>query len=226
MKSALLRGKFHEDTASKALFQVPESDVTKEMRFCGKQCNHAFSYRMGAERAAQVINKYSDKPPYLVVSTKETREFQAKWLQYYKGISTWWLSIDEVMSRNRILVTAYGRKRKFYGQFGKELAKEMTAWEPQSTIADHANGAVCDLLGIEGGVKGVYKELEKHSMGHIINQSHDSIIVECLSANKEYCIEVMIKQMKRPLVVNGQTFTIPVDIEVGERWGEMEKVTI
>jgi len=28
------------------------------------------------------------------------------------------------------------------------------------------------------------------------------------------------------MIVNGEQFTIPVDCEVGERWGELEKVKL
>jgi hypothetical protein len=27
-------------------------------------------------------------------------------------------------------------------------------------------------------------------------------------------------------VVNGEMFTIPVDLEIGERWGELEKIKL
>jgi hypothetical protein len=36
----------------------------------------------------------------------------------------------------------------------------------------------------------------------------------------------MVSLLKRPLVIKGREFTIPVDCEMGERWGELTKVKI
>ena len=222
----LTHGDIHRETAARALFSVDPKDVTPTMRYAAKQCNHAFAYRMGPERATQVINKYSDKPPYLVVSTKETKEFQRKWLQYYRGIQNWWLEIDECAARSRTITTTYGRKRFFAGQYGPELFKEMTAYEPQSTVADHCNGRVHPKLGARGGVNGVYIRFVKTGIANIINQSHDSIIVECRKQDAFGIAHGLVEEMRRPLIVKEQEFTIPVDVEVGERWGELEKINV
>ena len=56
----------------------------------------------------------------------------------------------------------------------------------------------------------------------IVNQSHDSIVAdvprECVDDVKEP-VKLLLQ---RPLVVNGEEFTIPVDTEIGEVWGELE----
>jgi DNA polymerase I-like protein with 3'-5' exonuclease and polymerase domains len=202
--------------------------VTKVMRYIGKRYNHASSYRMKPPRAAQVINKDSDKPPYVVVSPSESVIYSGRWHGRYPSISKlWWPEIEAQLSKNRTMVPTYGRKRVFFGQWGEELFKKATAFEPQSTVADHFNGAIHPTLGIPGGLLEIHKQLVKpYNDRKIINQSHDSCILE---VPKNDAIEtgiMMQKLLKRPLVIKGVEFTIPVDGEIGERWGELEPLKV
>lgn len=246
MKHALMYGDIHTETAGSALFFATAncghvwqikvkgelwlcpncgSEVTKLMRYVGKRYNHASAYRMGAERAAQVINKDSDKPPYFTVTVKQSKKFSESWHNYY-NLKTWWTDIERQLYDTRTLRTPYGRKRTFFAQWGNELFKEATAYVPQSTVGDHFNGKIHPDLGIPGGLREVHRNLVKgYNDRKIINQSHDSAIIELpiQDANDELFGEIK-KYMLRPLVVNNEEFVIPIDIEQGERWSEMEKV--
>jgi DNA polymerase I-like protein with 3'-5' exonuclease and polymerase domains len=199
--------------------------IVKTARYVGKRYNHASAYRMKAPRAAQVINKDSDKPPFVTVTIKESDQFSKRWHGYY-NIKPWWYSIEETLTNNaRTMVTAYGRERTFYGPWGDELFKEATAFEPQSVVADHFKGKLHPLLGIKGGLIEVYNQLVSNEI-KIINESHDSCILEVpQSIGSEIC-ERLYYIIHRPLIVNGEQFTIPVDVEMGDRWGEMEKVQV
>lgn len=224
MMESLKNGDIHRETAANALFHVPEIEVTSDMRYLGKRFNHASSYKMNYERAAQVINKDSDKPPYISVTLKEARTYSQAWNSYYK-LGPWWDEIIDKLNRTRTLVNTYGSRMIFNGNWSGKLHKEATAWEPQSTLASHANGAVHPQLGIKGGFLEVWNQLQvKEKRGHIINQSHDSIVFECHKDTKDELIERIPNYLRRPLIVNGYEFTIPVDVEVGERYGELEKV--
>lgn len=202
--------------------------VVKTARYIGKRYNHASSYRMKPPRAAQVINKDSDKPPYVVVTVEQSKLYSSRWHQRYPNVSkVWWKEIEEKLSRNRTLVTCYGRKRIFFGQWGEELFKEATAFEPQSTVADHFNGAIHPELGIRGGLLEIYNQLVKrYPDRRIINQSHDSCILEVPSGDAIDCGKQMQVLLKRPIVIKGVEFTIPVDGEIGERWGELEPLKV
>lgn len=246
MKHALLYGDIHTETAGSALFHANtgcghvwkivtkgelwacdncRAEVTKLMRYVGKRYNHASAYRMGADRAAQVINKDSDKPPYFTVTVRQSRKFSEAWHNYY-NLKVWWADIEQQLRDTRSIRTTYGRRRTFFAAWGNELFKEATAYEPQSTVGDHFNGKTHPELGIKGGLRYIYKDLVKpYPDRKIINQSHDSAIIELpkQDANDE-TYEQLKKYMLRPLVINNEEFTIPVDIEEGERWSEMKKV--
>lgn len=244
MKNALMFGDIHTETAGNALFHSDtgcghlwnlitkgelwscpncQREVTKLMRYVGKRYNHASAYRMGAERAAQVINKDSDKPPYFTVTVKESKRFSIAWHNYYH-LKGWWDEIEKQLRDTRTIKTPYGRERTFFAAWGNELFKEATAFVPQSTVGDHFNGKTHRELGIRGGLREVYYQLVKPYADHrITNQSHDSAILEVPTVVAKDLLEPIMKLMQRPLVVNNEEFTIPVDIEWGTRWTEMQK---
>jgi len=229
MKHVLATGDIHRETGQKALkgwtdeyWDALPKDEVKVARYTGKRYNHASAYRMGAQRAAEVINKDSDKPPFVTVTVAESKVFYEAWHNYYH-IRGWWDEIEYQLNKNRTLTTPYGYVRYFFAQWGNELFKEATAFIPQSTVADHLNGAVCDEIGMEGGLVKVDELFVMKGAISIINQSHDSFMFE---VDAEIALEVceqIHKLLLRPLVINGEEFTIPVDCEIGERWGELKE---
>lgn len=228
MKHALMYSDIHTESA-KSIFpeEYPKADkdTKKVLRYLGKRNNHANSYGMEEDKGAAVINADSDKPPYVTVTVKEFKKQQDAWHAHYFGIKGWWEEVKGKLNIDRKLTTTYGRTRTFYAPWGKELWKEAYAFEPQSTVADHFNGMVHEELGIRGGLIEVDRQIVVPSNGEIkiVNQSHDSIMVECPQVIADEIAEKVMDLLHRPLVVNGEEFWIPVDCEIGERWGELEK---
>lgn len=201
--------------------------VTADARYTGKRLNHGTSYRMGFEKQASVINKDSDKPPYITISLTQSDYYNRGWKKYYANVpGVWWPNIEEQLRINRTIINCYGHRFIFNGNWGDELFRAATAEEPQSTVACHANGVVHPELGIPGGFLSIYKNCLGHGVERITNVSHDSIVCEVRKSVYHSVAGEIYKYLHRPLVCNGQEFTIPVDIEVGERWGELEKVKI
>ncbi len=224
MKHSLQHGDIHRDTAADALFHVSKASVTKVMRYTGKRYNHASAYRMGFKKAMQVINGESDKPPYLVVSLQESKRFNLSWHNYYPRVkNVWWVEIEEKANNpKRMMTNTYEVVHVFYERWGEELFKQMTAWEPQSTVAYHANGMVHPELGIKGGFVEVDRVFVETGVFKIVNQSHDSIVADVPKGLVDDVKEPVKNLLERPLVINGEEFTIPVDTEIGEVWGELE----
>lgn len=246
MKQSLHYGDIHRDTAGNALFfsdvgcqhewvKDPEvkkqfsctkckNTITEVMRYLGKRFNHASGYRMGPFRATEVINKDSDKPPYVTVTQDEARKFSEQWNAYYY-LTPWWTDLVERLSVNGSLTTTYEFTRTFFGHWGDELFKRATAFEPQSTVAEHFNGKVHPQVNQRGGLIEIYRQLIKPYLqdGHkIVNQSHDSCILELPKTAALDIANHAAKLLLRPIIINGESFTIPVDCEYGERWGELE----
>ncbi len=229
MKEALLRAGTKFDihyTTSRGMYNYPDTiEPNKDERYMGKKFNHSCSYGTSPQMISHVINAEAIYPPYLSITLAQAKILHERWLALYPEIPRWWMEIQRKLDNDRTLVTPYRRKRTFYARWNNELFKEAYAYIPQSTVGDHCLGAVQPELGIEGGVTGIHKNIvSRHNDIAIVNTSHDSVIIECPSSNAKDIGEQVYKLLKRPLIVNGEQFTIPVDAEIGERWGELEKM--
>jgi DNA polymerase I-like protein with 3'-5' exonuclease and polymerase domains len=222
MKHSLANGDIHTDTAI-GLYKCERAAVTKMMRDMGKKSNHALAYREGYLMFVMSVNKESDKPPYTVLTNREGKRIWDTWHTLYH-LKNWWDQIEFELSKSRSLRTPYGRKRVFFAPWGNELFKEATAFIPQSTVADHLNGAIQPEVNIAGGLLEVHRQFVEKGACKVINQSHDSIIVECPSGLVSEITEPITKLLHRPIIIKGEECLIPVDVEIGERWGELEKV--
>ena len=244
MKDALLHSDIHIVTAS-ALFlpnsncshewskvkgggycRICKANISPDERYLGKKNNHANSYRQSPPQLVRSVNGESDQPPYLTITLKQAVSYNKAWHGLYFGIKGWWRKIESDLGPERTLTTPYGRKRTFYDFWGESLFREATAYVPQSTVGDHALGAVQDELGITGGILGISKIPEVIKYCKIINSAHDSVLIECPITALDDIANKAYNQFHRPLIVNGESVTIPVDIEYGPRWGELEKYTI
>lgn len=222
MRQFLLNSDIHTETAC-AIFNKKFEDIVVEERYIGKQNNHANSYGMGPERQAQVINKRSDQPPYVTVTIAQCRRYQTEWHNLYPAIRSWHKEIEIQLGKNMTLITPYHRRRVFFQQWGKELFKAAYAHIPQSTVSDHFHGRVQRELGIRGGLKEIRKNLVRGDV-LLINDSHDSCMLEVPKDSAYEIGERVRSYLKRPVIINGEEVNIPVDVEIGERWGELEKV--
>ena len=229
MKYVLANGDLHRETAQRAFESYTDeqweriiSSERKARRYTGKRYNHATAYRMGPGRACEVINKDSDKPPFVTVTHAESKVFYKKWHDYYH-IQGWWDEIEYLLNQTRTLVTPYDRLRYFFAPWGNELFREATAYVPQSTVGDHMNGAVQVGVNGPGGVIEVHKQFVEPGLIKIINQSHDSILCEIPRDSVLTLAPEIVKLLLRPLVIKDEEFTIPVDCEIGFRWGELEE---
>jgi DNA polymerase I-like protein with 3'-5' exonuclease and polymerase domains len=219
MREQLAHGDLH---LYSAMMIYQRSDLTKAdkmERYMGKKMNHSNNYRAGAEMVATGINKEGG----FTVSVRQVRIWWDRWHAAF-NIKPWWDDIEYKLRRdNGTLVTAYGKKRKFWGWINNDLLKAATAFEPQSVVSYHMDGAVHPDLGVRGGLLEIQRQITKPSNNEIklINTSHDSVLIECPRLISLEIAQRCKELLTRPLVVNGHTFTIPVDCErYDRRWKE------
>lgn len=232
MQHALLHDDIHSVTAKQIYPDIPKhftkKEVPKEKRYTGKKSNHMLGYRASAPRYVQAYNKEAVDLNLPAIDNRTGVFHRTKWLELYERIPKfWWPSLEEELRQSRTLRTPYGRLCTFFASWGNELFKAATAFKPQSTVADHFNGKVQRELGIKGGMLEVYKQfiksvsMEKRVL-RIINQSHDSILADVLKEAVEEVAPRVSNILHRPIIINDQEVVIPVDCEIGERWGELE----
>lgn len=197
-----------------------EGVINEEERYIGKKMNHAGNYRTGPFKIAEFINKEGR----ITISVADAKRFHQKWLSTF-NLTQWWQEIDVIANTTRTIKTCYEYEVTFLGHYNDDLKKEMTAFEPQSTVADHMHGAIHPELGIRGGNLAILEDIVDPSNGEIVmcNTAHDSVMLEVPNALVSEVVPHVISLLRRPIVIRGEEFTIPVDAEVGERWKEMER---
>lgn len=222
MKSALRQGILHETTAWAAIGLPFGTKLSSEQRYIGKQTNHSTGYRVGPETAAESYNLNS--PDGSVLSVAQARKNQNVWHGLYPMVKgSWWPEIDYKLStQNRTLTNQYGFSYQWFGPIDNEMQRAATAFDPQSTVADHFNGDVQPGNEIPGGLCEFMEQ--KPDEFKVCNQSHDSFMGWGPKEMVMDMYHLAKKLFYRPIIINGEECWIPVDGEIGERWGELEKI--
>lgn len=193
-------GDIHRKNASN-IFQVKESEVTYEQRQLAKRVVHASNYGMGPRTFARTAK----------ITEKEATRLLNQYFATYPRIKIWHMQIRDRLSRTRILVTPFGRKRIFFDRFGDSMFKEGLAYIPQSSVADIVNQA---LIGLHRRWRGLGDR-------HLLLQVHDSILTQVKEESVEEAIKEIKEEMTRPFEVNGRIVTIPCDVKTGLNWFEL-----
>lgn len=96
------------------------------------------------------------------------------------------------------------------GRPGDDMWRKMIAFLPQSTCVDDV------LIGMVCRLQPVMEEGEEFLL-----QTHDGFVAQCPKEGMEGFKERIVKAMVVPFQVKGRELKIPVEIKVGERWGEV-----
>jgi DNA polymerase I-like protein with 3'-5' exonuclease and polymerase domains len=234
MKDALMNDDIH-NTCARTIFPeletftqdvIPKKEFAKkfeQQRFGAKQTNHATSYMEGPELFTLIYNMRAIEFGYDSISIRQAKIFQSRWHNKFCNVKPWWDDIlRELYDNGGVITTPYGRKRLFRGPINRNLQKEAVAYKPQNTVGMHFNGAIQKFNPVPGGLIEIRKRIPKEVQ--IVNQAHDSAIFITPTAIWQDVYSIAKDCLFRPVIVNGEEVWIPVDGEIGERWGELEKI--
>lgn len=207
MLTALRSADFHSTNASEILGKP----VTKENysdRQLGKKISHAANYRVTPFTMVKSLAKEG-----YIFSKTECQGMLDSYFRAYPRVKTFQENIiDELRKNDMTLKSPWGRKMTFFKHWGNDLFNAACAFKPQSTVGDMTNRALINL----------YHGLDDID-GAILLQVHDSIPMQI---RKEQVNDSLVERIKNlmsvPITIRGETFTIPIDIEVGDNWYELE----
>ena len=194
----------HSITASK-VFDVPLSEVTKQMRYKSKAVNFGIIYGQSKYGLAKALK----------ISLDEAETFINKYFETYPNVKLYMDSMVEFAKENGYVETIFGRKRYLSSELNsnngliREFAKRAAINQPmQGTAADLIKMAMIDLSK-------KMKELKLQSK--LIIQVHDELVIEA----KKDELEVLNKIVKESMELN-QPLLVPlvIDINTGETWQE------
>jgi uracil-DNA glycosylase family 4 len=128
----------------------------------------------------------------------------------------WYNETVKTVQQRRWLKNAFGRVRYFLGT-PYNIVKEGLNFPIQSTAADIINTAMIDLH-------------RRWEIGEIqakmIGQVHDSLLFELPKSSYRSELRCIKKVMEQPVQIAGEYVSFPVDVEVGESWGELKEIKV
>lgn len=207
----------HKETAAK-IFNKPVSEITFDERYIGKRVRHAVNYGMDAGRFVEVVNEDADETGVRIDERLAKRAIEGFFFMHPNHKPVFWGDVQQQLRQTRILSSAFGRKRIFFGRWGEDLFRSGYSHYPQSSVGD----LCCKAL-----VR-IYNEVElgQPSTGcNVLLNVHDSIVVQCWEHQLKHVAAEMKRCMDIPLTVDGHIFKIPTDVEWGYNWMKQDKIT-
>ena len=195
----------HTLTASK-VFDVPTSEVTKEMRYKSKAVNFGIVYGQSKYGLAKALK----------ITPQESEMFIDKYFLTYPGIRAYMQEEMLKVEENGYVETIFGRKRYLLNEINssnamvREFAKRAAINHPiQGTASDLMKLAMIDCAA---------KLREYNLKTKMIMQVHDELVLEVEKSELEQVKKLVLEAMEL-----GQPLDVPlvVDINIGESWKEL-----
>jgi len=198
---------FHSSVASR-VFQVKESEVTKEMRRKAKVINFGIIYGMGVNALKVNLN----------TTREEAQKFYNNYFETFPTIREYFDKVVALAYKNGYTETLFGRRRYFPAL--KSHLPFVLAGAERMVMNAPLQGTAADLVKL--AIINVDKEIKKLKMEekvHLLLQIHDELIFEIEEDLVKKVVPIIDQAMenvgniKVPLIVNSET---------GERWGQLK----
>lgn len=192
----------HAITASN-IFEVPLSEVTKQMRARAKTVNFGIIYgqtRYGLSKAVGISNS-------------EAEDFINRYFATYPGVKLYMNAMIERVMIDGYAETIFGRKRFFQNEISSSNAM-VREFAKRAAINFPMQGSASDLMKL--AMIRFYNSLQKNNLkSRLIMQVHDEMVVEVerdeLDLVKKFIREAM--ELDQPLSV-----PLVVNIKEGKSW--------
>jgi len=185
-----------------AITGKPREAIDKDDREFAKRFIYCQNYGGGAKKISDIL--FTDAG--IVRSVGQCEETLSKLRREYPEIYSWRERVYNETRRTGIITNEFGRKRITFVR-GGDLPGVAYNTPIQSTAADYINL--------------VFISLDKLGLG-IVNQVHDSIVIECDEDEVSDTISTALAEFHRPVTLFGRTVVLPAEVKVGTRWGGLQ----
>ena len=197
-------GDVHKYNAA-VFFKKRMEDITGGERDIAKTLVHASNYKIGPKTFAKEIG----------VSVDRAQALLNQYYASYPRIKMWHREVEEELRKTRILTTPLGRRRMFFGRWSPELVRDATAYIPQSTISDILN------MGIVRASNNLPQGWE------MLLQQHDGVVFQLpKTTDGMHILKYMKHYFEIPVKIHGEELVVPVEVKVGDDWGNMKKLEV
>jgi DNA polymerase-1 len=195
----------HTATAAK-VFNVPEEEVTKEMRYRAKSVNFGIIYGQGAFGLAENLR----------ISRTEAKEIIDNYKKEFSLIQKYMDDTIQFCKANGYVETLMGRKRWLKDINSSNFT--VRGYAERNAINSPIQGTAADMIKL--AMIDVYHQFRKHGFrSKMILQVHDELVFDAYKPEIETIKPIILESMKKAMELpNG----VPVEAEigVGENWLE------
>lgn len=181
-------------------------------KFCDGIIAHGQdSFRQLAKKGGHGTNYYGTPrtmSKHLHTPTTIIQSFQTKYFEAFPSIPLWHNWVIREIKAHGTITTPFGRRRMFFGRHNDASThRKAIAYAPQSMTGEQID-------------RGMLQIWQTYEQVHLLNQVHDSILMQIPYSQHKYLIPEIMEVMAVPLtLVDGRVFTIPLDAAGGWNWG-------
>jgi hypothetical protein len=195
---------------------ITKAKANKKEYALGKLTAHGSSYDMGWKTFQ--INVLEKSLGSIRLTAKEAKYYLEMFGVVFPEVVAWQRKIKNQLLATRTLTNLFGYQRTFYGRWNEALVREGYSWIPQSTIGLITSMAICDM--------DEYIEANKLDWD-ILNDKHDSMLVQCPIAEWKACGQKMNEFLGRDLVsTTGIPYQMKTELSKGFSWDSMEECSL
>ncbi len=204
MCEAFQQGKdIHTATAAK-VYNVPESEVTKEMRYKAKSVNFGIIYGQGAFGLADNLG----------IPRSEAKEIIDNYKKEFVGITTYMDETVKFAQQKGYVETLLGRKRWLKDINSSNFT--VRGYAERNAVNSPIQGTAADMIKL--AMIAIHQKIKYAGLqSKMILQVHDELVFDALPAELDILKPLILEGMKNALPLpNG----VPVEAElgVGENW--------
>jgi len=193
----------HRQTAS-LIFNVPESDVTREQRAVGKTINFGVVYGMSAFGLAQRLK----------IPRADADRFITTYFQRYTQVDRYLKETIRSAEESGFVRTLMGRRRRIAGITSRNRAEKQGA--ERVAVNSPIQGTAADIVKI--AMVRLYRRLAEQGLSaRVLLQVHDEIILEA-PAEETAAVETIVRREMEH--VTEHPIPLAVHCETGDSWGE------
>lgn len=208
MLKAFDRGEDIHTATAASIWNIDQTDVTKDQRRIAKAINFGLIFGQGPQGLSQSAG----------ISFKEAKEFIDKYFQAYKGIKSYMVETKALAHKLGYVETLFGRKR-FIPEIHSALPM-LRAQAERMAINMPVQGTEADLIKL--AMIKLADELPRISKNsRMLLQVHDELVFEVPEKEVSKVAKEVLQIMEH---VEKVGVTIDVEAKAGDNWEEMSPV--
>jgi len=193
----------HTATAAK-VYNIPEADVTKEMRYKAKSVNFGIIYGQGAFGLADNLG----------IPRSEAKEIIDNYKKEFVGITSYMADTIKFAQDNGYVQTLMGRKRWLKDINSSNFT--VRGYAERNAINSPIQGSAADMIKL--AMISIHQKIKDAKLqSKMILQVHDELVFDALPEELD---------ILRPLILNGMKAALPLpngvpveaELGVGENW--------